>query len=73
MACFARSRIYNYEQFSKNDRRLDKVYLRRPWGQSVRDIAESDNTDEQKTRLTAELCFTIYATVMYGMDETGGS
>ena len=62
-----------YEQFNKDDGRLDKVFLRRPWGQSVRDIAESDNTDEQKTRLTAELCFTIYATVMYGMDETGGS
>ena len=60
------------EQLNGLDGRLDKVHLYRPWGQSVRDIAGSDRSDQQKTRSTAELCFRIYAAVMYGMAEAGG-
>ena len=60
------------EQCNDQDGRLIKVHLRRPFGQGVRDIAESDNTDQQRTRLTAEYCFRIYAAVMYGMGEAGG-
>ena len=60
------------EQLNGLDGRLDKVHLYRPWGQSVRDIAGSDRSDQQKTRSTAELCFRIYAAVMYGTAEAGG-
>ena len=51
---------------------LHRVYLRRPWGKDVRAIAEKDISVEAKTRLTAELCWRIYATVMYGDSEVQG-
>ena len=60
------------EQCNKGSR-LIKVHLRKPWGQRLREIAMSDITDEQKTRLTAEYCFIIYAAVMYGVSTSEGN
>lgn len=61
------------EQSNDKNGRLIKVHVRKPWGQHVRDIAESDASDEEKTRRTAEYCFLIYAAVMHGVGATEGN
>ena len=63
------------QEYNDDDGKLVKIYLRQPWGAALAKIAGSDATDLNKNRYVAnvaELCWRIYATVLYGIDEAMG-
>ena len=62
-----------FEQFNDEDGKLHKVSLRGSWGQRAGDIANMLVSDKEKTNLTAQLCWCIYATVMYGSKHAQGA